>query len=322
MSIQIQNSFLNLIGNTPLVELKNIFGSENFNFFGKLELFNPGGSIKDRAAYNMLKNALDNGKINQETTIIESSSGNLGIGLSQICSYLGLKFICVVDPKATRMNKNIIKAYGCEISYVSKPDPETGDFLSARIQRVKELLSKIPNSFWTNQYANVDNPKAHHQTMHEIVTALNGEVDYLFVAVSTTGTLRGCTEYLKQNNLKTKIIAVDAEGSILFDNKSSKRLIPGHGASRKPELFDQKYADDFVLVSDVDCIKGCRRLVKEEAIFAGGSSGGIISAIEKMKTKIPKNANVVAFIIDRGDRYIDTIYSDNWIQKHFGNNLI
>ena len=138
------------------------------------------------------------------------------------------------------------------------------------------------------------------------------------MAVSTTGTLRGCREYIQKNHLSTKIIAVDAKGSILFDKKRGKRLIPGHGAGRRPELFDPAYADDFVLVSDLDCIKGCRKLVRKESIFAGGSSGGVITAIEKKFDELPTGANVVAFLVDRGDRYIDTIYSDEWVEKHFG----
>jgi 2,3-diaminopropionate biosynthesis protein SbnA len=227
-----RESFLGLIGNTPIIKLERIFKEENFTLFAKLELLNPGGSVKDRTAYAMISNALDQGKIQSDTTIVESSSGNLGIGLAQICAYLGLRFICVVDPKATSMNVSIMKAYGAEVSLVEEPDEKTGDFLVARVARVQALLASIENSYTTNQYANRDNPLAHHQTMHEIVSALDGNIDYLFVGVSTTGTLRGCSEYIRENELDIKVVAVDAAGSVLFDTQKKKRLIPGHGAGR------------------------------------------------------------------------------------------
>jgi len=313
------NGILATIGNTPLIKLERINKNNNFQLFAKLEMFNPSGSIKDRPAFNMLKKALEKREINPDTTIIESSSGNLGIGLAQACTFFGLRFICVVDLKTTKQNIEILKVYGAEVDIVTQQDPITGDFLPARINRVKSRLASIPNSFWCNQYANLDNASAHHQTMHEIVSALDGHVDYLFCATSSCGTLRGCAEYVKNNNINTKIIAVDAKGSVIFGDKRSKRLIPGHGAARVPELFQSELEDAYVHVSDLDCVIGCRRLLRREAILAGGSSGAVIMAIEKKAPEILKGATCVAILCDRGERYIDTIYSDNWVDEHFGN---
>lgn len=310
---------LETIGNTPLILLEKIFKDTRFQVFAKLEMFNPGGSIKDRVAFYMIKNALETGAITSKTTIIESSSGNLGIGLAQICAFLGLHFICVVDIKTTQQNINVLKAYGAEVDIVTEPDPTTGELLSARINRVKSLLGSIADSFWCNQYANLNNPRSHHQTMHEIVTQVNGQLDYLFCATSSCGTLRGCSEYIKSNNLQTKIIAVDAEGSVIFGGSPGKRLIPGHGAGRVPELFQSGLENVCVHVSDLDCIVGCRRLLGQEAILAGGSSGGIIAAIEKTAKDISKGATCVAILCDRGERYLDTIYSNSWVEEHFGN---
>lgn len=315
------HGILETIGNTPLIQLKRVIKDAHFHVFAKLEMLNPGGSIKDRAAFNMIKNALKIGDISSNTTIIESSSGNLGIGLAQVCAFLGLRFICVVDTKTTQQNINILRAYGANVDLVTTPDPTTGEFLPARINRVKSLLGSIPNSFWCNQYANLNNARAHYQTMHEIVTQLHGEPDYLFCATSSCGTLRGCSEYIKNNNLKTKIIAVDAKGSVIFGDKPSKRLIPGHGAGQVPELFESGLEDEYVHISDLDCIVGCRHLLRQEAILAGGSSGGIITAIEKKAQNIPKDATCVAILCDRGERYLDTIYSDSWVEEHFGNVL-
>jgi N-(2-amino-2-carboxyethyl)-L-glutamate synthase len=315
----VNSGILSIIGNTPLVKLENVFPEAKFQLFAKLEMFNPGGSIKDRPALNMLKNAFERGEIRPGSTIIESSSGNLGIGLAQACILLGLRFICVIDPKTTQQNLNILKAYGAEISLVAEPDPVTGDFLPARIERVKSLLAGIPDSYWCNQYANFGNANAHLQTMREIATAFNGELDYLFCSTGSCGTIRGCVEYIRANGLKTKIIAVDAKGSVIFGDKRGKRLIPGHGAARVPELFQPGMEDICVHVTDWDCIVGCRRLLRTEAILAGGSSGGVITAIEKTLNQIPVGATCAAILCDRGERYLDTIYNESWVKEHFGN---
>lgn len=322
MQKKIYAGILSTIGNTPLVKLERIFKDSKFNFFAKLESFNPGGSIKDRPAFNIIMSALENGRINKNTVVIESSSGNLGIGLAQACSFLGLRFICVVDIKTTRHTVDILKAYNAEVVVVSDPDPQTGEFLPARITRVKALLSSIPNSFWGNQYTNLDNPDAHLRTMEEISNSLDGKVDYLFCATSTCGTLRGCSQYASKNGLGTKIIAVDAKGSVIFGGKHEARMIPGHGASIIPDIYVPGIESAFVHVTDWDCIKGCRRLLNKESILAGGSSGGVIAAVEKTINEITEGANCVAIFCDRGERYLDTIYSDAWVTEHFGDHMI
>lgn len=306
------------IGNTPIVRLLQFFPDISFNLYAKMEMLNPGGSTKDRPALNIIKQGIRTGKIGPDTVIVESSSGNMGIGLAQICSYSGLRFICVVDPKTTQQNIDILRAYGAEIVKVTEPDPTTKDFLQARINRVRELLDTIPDSFWPNQYANENNSIAHQQTMREIVSALEGKVDYLFCATSTCGTLRGCAEYVRDHQLNTKIIAVDAVGSVIFGGTRAKRLIPGHGAAVIPKLFQPNLADSCVHVTDLDCVVGCRRLVRTEAILAGGSSGAVMMAVNHLKDEIPRHANCVAFLPDRGERYLDTIYSDAWVESNLG----
>ena len=310
---------LSTIGNTPLIELTRLYADSPFHLFAKLEGFNPGGSIKDRAAYHILKHALDEGLIGPETTIIESSSGNMGIGLAQACAYLHLRFICVVDPKTTAQNIAILKAYGAEVDLVTEPDPVTGELLQARINRVQTLQRVLPNSWWTNQYANIFNALAHHHTMQEIETALGVPVDYLFCTTSTCGTLRGCADYIHQHGRKTKIWAVDAVGSAIFGTMRAPRLIPGHGASQRPWLFQPHLAERCIHVTDLDCVVGCRRLLKHEAILAGGSSGAAIMAIDKVRCEIPVGAICVIILSDRGERYLNTIYSDAWVEQHFGN---
>jgi cysteine synthase A len=310
---------LSAIGNTPLIELTRFFSRTQFRLFAKLEALNPGGSMKDRPAFEILKEGFRSGKISTNTVVVESSSGNMGIGLAQACSYLGLKFICVVDPKTTTQNIRLLEAYGAHVDQVTKPDPTTGEYLQARLNRVRELLSSNINAFWPNQYANECNSTAHHQTMHEIVTALDGNVDFLFCATSTCGTLRGCAEYVREHSLATKIIAVDAVGSVIFGGERAKRLVPGHGAAVRPALYQPDLAHQCVHITDLDCITGCRRLARLEAILAGGSSGAVLMAIDRLRMVLPRGATCVAILPDRGERYLDTIYSDHWVEEHFGN---
>jgi N-(2-amino-2-carboxyethyl)-L-glutamate synthase len=316
-----KNSILEAVGDTPMVRMARLFDESGLVVFGKLEALNPGGSIKDRAAYNILTHALAAGVINPDTTVVESSSGNFAIGLAQVCAYLGLRLVCVVDIKTTALNISIIEAYGARVDLVSKPDPESGEYLNARLKRVKQILESVPNGFWPNQYANADNSGAHYgSTMPEIVATLGEDIDYLVLSTSTCGTLRGCADYIHDRGMKTKVVAVDAMGSVIFGRPSGKRLLPGHGAGIVPPLFKSDLADIVVHVSDLDCVLGCRRLVQYEAILAGASSGGVVSAIERLAAEgvIAAGARVAAILPDRGERYLDTVYSDRWVQEKLG----
>jgi cysteine synthase A len=304
--------------NTPLVRLTQVCGGLPFSLYAKLEAFNPGGSIKDRPAFDIIRNGVSRGEIVPGMTVVESSSGNMGIGLAQACAYYGLRFICVIDPKTTRQNLSILSAYGAELDLVTTPDPETGEFLQARLKRVRHLLDSHPDSFWPNQYSNLDNPAAHFKTMREISRELGSQVDYLFCATSTCGTVRGCAEYIAENGMPTRLIAVDAVGSVLFLGQSGKRLIPGHGAGVIPQLYREGMEDRCIKVTDLDSVVGCRRLVMKESILVGGSSGAVLSAFGQIRDEIPAGSNCVLIFPDRGERYLDTIYSNDWVKEHFG----
>ena len=306
------------IGRTPLVELPRVIPECGFRIYAKLEGLNPGGSMKDRPAFHLLRRAIELGLVDSETTIIESSSGNMGIGLAQACRHYGLKFVCIVDPKATAQNVRLLKAYGATVDLVTEPDPVSGEFLDARLSRVRALLKAHEKAFWPDQYDNLLNAEAHHQTISEIVEKLGGFPDFVFCAVSTCGTLRGCSDFLRIRQARTKVIAVDAVGSAIFGERKGKRLIPGHGSSVAPGLFAPHLAQDYVCVTDLECIAGCRRLLQTEAILAGGSSGAVISAIQKLSESIPTGSVCVAILGDRGERYLDTIYSDEWVREQFG----
>jgi N-(2-amino-2-carboxyethyl)-L-glutamate synthase len=313
------DGILSAIGDTPLIRLHRLMPEARFQLFGKLEALNPGGSMKDRPALAILQDAMRSGAIGPDTVVIESSSGNMGVGLAQACRYHGLRFLCVVDIKTSPLNLRVLRAYGAEIDMVREPDPESGEFLQARLNRVRELQGAIGNSFWPNQYANLQNPASHYSTtMHEIAVALDGKVDFLFVATSTCGTVRGCVEYVRQFGLGTQVIAVDAFGSLIFSDVKAKRMVPGLGAGLRPPLCESLAIDECVHVTDADCVAGCRRLVSREAILAGGSSGGVLAAVEKLQERIPDGATCVAILPDRGERYLDTLFDDDWVREHVG----
>lgn len=319
MATQPLDGILATIGNTPLVELRRLYPDTDTRVFAKLERANPGGSIKDRSALSMLLDRVRSGELTAgRSVVVESSSGNLGIGLAQICRYFGLRFICVVDPKTTEQNLDILRAYGAELEVVTERDPLTGEYLPVRMRRVRELLAELPHAYWPNQYGNPLNPRAHEKTMREIDEALDGRVDYLLCATSTTGTLSGCARYVREHRLRTEVVAVDAIGSVLFGQPPGRRLLPGHGASIRPTLLDPADAAEVIHVSDLDSVVGCRRLVLREAILAGGSSGATVAALDRLIRRVPAGATCVLIFPDGGDRYLGTIYSDAWVNQHFG----
>ena len=310
------NGIAGTIGNTPLVRLNHYLDCFDVRLYVKLESQNPGGSAKDRPARLMIERALQTGEIRKNTTIIESSSGNMGIGLAQMCRIHGLRFVCVVDPNAQPHNVAIMKALGAEVRVVT--EPVEGDYLAARLAMVQQLVRDVDNAYWPNQYGNIQNPRSHqHGTIREIDEALAGEVDDLFVATSSTGTARGCREYLRKRGRRTNVVAVDAVGSVLFDGVAGRRRIPGLGAGRLPALAHGQHFHGVERVTDIDCVVGCRRLSEREAILAGGSAGGVLEAIRRKQDHLA-GRNVVAILHDSGTRYLDTVFNDQWVEDELG----
>lgn len=302
------------IGGTPLVRLDKLLDRTDLEIYAKLESANPGGSAKDRPAAEMLGLAIASGQVSERTLVVESSSGNMGIGLAQICRYHGLRFRCVVDPRIQPHNAALLAAYGAEIEMVEHPDPGTGDWLTARIERVQEILASQADAYWPNQYANPANPRSHELgTIREIDEALEGTLDLVFVATSSTGTAGGCADYLKRMDRSTRVVAVDAFGSALFGGQPSRRLIPGLGAGLVPPLATGRRFDRLERVSDVDCVVGCRRLVEREAILAGGSSGGVVQALRRLSSELQPSTRAVMILADSGTRYLDTVYDNAWV---------
>ncbi|KQO18136.1 2,3-diaminopropionate biosynthesis protein SbnA [Paenibacillus sp. Leaf72] len=313
-----RKDWLSCIGQTPLVHLSKLFANDRgITVHAKLEMLNPNGSAKDRSAARIIAAALEQGRIGPGSVIVESSSGNMAISLAAICSYLGMRFISVVDPRTTQQNIRIMRAYGADIELVEEPDPDTGEFLPARLNRVQQLLADIPGSYWPNQYNNEHNYLSHYEgTMQEIVQAL-GRVDYVVGGVSTCGTMLGCALYARDHKLDTKIVAVDAAGSVIFGGVSGSRLFPGLGAGIVPPFGQSRFMDYAIKVNDADIVAGCQMLVKQEAILAGPSSGAVIFALQSMMHELPDGSVCTVILHDRGERYMDTVYNDDWVQQQF-----
>lgn len=301
------------IGNTPIYKIKD----DKNDIYLKFEGTNSFGSSKDRSATYVLEKLYNEGKINKDTTIIESSSGNMGIALAAACKNLGNRFICVIDPHISPVNEFIIQMMGAETIKVTEVD-SNNSYLKTRLKVVNNLLNEIPNSYWFNQYGNPLVCEAYESIGREIIRDIK-DVDYVFVAVSSAGTIGGISKVIKEYNSNIKIIAVDVYGSKVFDeNTTQKRFLSGIGSSIQSENLSRIQKDDVVLVDEKDGVLKCYELLKDHLIFAGGSSGCVFAAIEKYVEKNNiRNAKIVGLLNDRGDRYFKTVYSKEWVKEKF-----
>ncbi len=308
----IPRSNLERVGHTPLVGL-HLDDFDYLNLYVKLEYYNPTGSVKDRAASYVIQKLLERGEISRDTTLIESSSGNFGIALAAYCKRYGLKFIAVIDPCIQPINEILIKSFGAEMVKVEVPD-SNGGYLLNRIKKVKELVHEIDHSYWVNQYGNPYIAEAYYHTLgNEICDSLEN-IDYIFMGVSSGGTITGVSHRVKERFPQAQVIAVDVIGSVIFGHPPAKRHIPGIGSSMKPEILKNAIIGDVVMVDEVSTVAMCHELLKKYFIFVGGSSGSVLAAIKKYfpGKKIDRKLDVVTIFPDRGERYVDTIFNEKW----------
>lgn len=309
------NDIEELIGNTPLVKLVKTSALYGVNFYAKLEKYNLSGSVKDRAALEMIKRGETEGVIKPGMTIIESSSGNLGIALANICAIKGYKFICVIDPKTSPAKISTIEAYGGKIILVREKDKD-GSCVKLRIKKVKELLKEIKNSYNLDQYNNPSNTLSHYKsTGPEIFDDLKGNLDMLVGCLSTSGTMVGIAKYLKEKNPKLFVVGVEPAGSILFGGKYTPYYQQGPGSSFIPSIFDNSVFDESVKVTDKNAFKTATNISEYEGLFVGGSSGAAIYAAINCSKKNHNLKNIVIICPDGGDRYLDSIYSRSWLKE-------
>lgn len=307
------------VGTTPLVRMSRLFAGSGKEVVAKVESLNPGGSAKDRPALAMLRDALDSGRLAPGGTVIESSSGNLGMALARACSAHDVQFVCVVDTRANRSTIAAIRALGGRIELVEHPDPATGDLLTARLARVQELLQEIPGAVNLHQYGNPANAGAHREgTMREIAEAMDHRVDDVVAACSTTGTIGGCAAYVQEHAMSTRVIAVDAQGSVLFGGTAGTRRLPGMGAGFVTDLSRRVQPDQVLRVSELECVAGARLLARREGILAGASTGAVVHAVAELLPKRPEGARIAMLVHDGGMPYLDTVYDDEWVRSALG----
>jgi cysteine synthase A len=292
----------------------------NHDVFLKLEGFNVTGSIKIKTAIGLVEDLEQRGLARpNETVIVESSSGNLGVALSMVCAIKGYKFICVTDSNATRANIRGMKLYGAKVVVVDDRDP-SGGFLGNRFKTIDHILQSEPNAVWVNQYDNIANKNIHaEQTANEIAREFE-TVDCIFVGAGTTGTLAGVSERLRQVFPKIRVVAVEPVGSATFGGAPGKRNIPGIGTSLRPKLADFANPDRVVAIKEEKTVEACLSFVRNYHLLVGGSTGTVLAAIQQLGPEFSPGETIVAISPDLGEKYLDTIYDPDWVTNVIGRN--
>lgn len=302
----IKNSFIDLVGNTPLVRLNNLIKKEGFkaDILAKLEYFNPAGSVKDRIAKEMILDAMEKGLIKEDTTLIEPTSGNTGIGLAAVATSLGLKIIITMPETMSKERRDLMKAYGAQLVLTSGDQGMKG-----AIEKANELAKEIPNSFIPGQFENPANPTAHYKTTGpEIYQQTDGKIDIFVAGVGTGGTISGIGTYLKQQNPNIKIVAVEpASSPVLSKGNAGVHKIQGIGAGFIPNTLDTNIYDEIIPVENDDAFKTGKQIAKTEGILVGISSGAALYAAKQLaKRKENEGKTIVVLLPDGGDRYLST----------------
>jgi len=292
---------------------------EGMRLFAKLEYANPVGSIKDRPAFWILKRAAERGEIDDRTTVIESSSGNFALALAAFTRLVGLRFIPVIDPNISGAYESSLRRLCPTVEKVEERD-DTGGFLKTRLERVKRLCATTPHAFWPNQYGNPDAVEAHYELTAGEICADFDSLDYVFIGVSTGGTIAGVSRRLKERYPNVRIIAADARGSVIFGDAPRKRHIPGVGSSIVPPILSQAKIDDVVLISERETVAACRELLMTHGLFVGGSSGTAFAAVKRYAARMrwgwaTRPPTVLFLCADRGTPYLDTVYDPAWAAR-------
>lgn len=302
----IKESFIDLVGNTPLVRLNNLIKKDELeaDLLAKLEYFNPAGSAKDRVAREIILDALAKGTIDENTTIIESTSGNTGIGLAAVATALNMKLVITMPDSMSVERINLMKAYGAKV--ILTPGSQG---MKGAIEKAEELAKTIDNSFIAGQFINQANPLAHYKTTGpEIYQQTEGKVDIFVSAVGTGGTITGTGRYLKEQNPDIKIVAVEpASSPVLSKGIAGPHKIQGIGAGFVPDILDTDIYDEIITVENDDAFITGKEIAKSEGILVGISSGAALHAAKELaKRKENKGKTIVVLLPDGGDRYLST----------------
>ena len=323
-SLNVHSSLLQLIGNTPLLELHKITKGLKGRYFAKLEAFNVGHSAKDRVAKYIVEDAERKGLLKPGSTIVETSSGNTGYSLAMISALRGYRCIIAISDKSSHDKVEMLQALGAEVhlcpANVAPDDPRS------YYEVAKRIHNETPNSIYVNQYFNPLNPEAHYQTGREIWEQTQGEITHVVVCSGTGGTISGIAHYLKEQNPRVQVLGVDAYGSAIKKYHETREFDPaevypykieGIGKNLIPTATDFDVIDEFIKVTDKDAALMARKLARTEGLFMGYTSGAAMQAIKQYAEagKFDENSIVVVLFADHGSRYMNKIYSDDWMKK-------
>jgi len=324
-SLNVHSSLLQLIGNTPLLELHKITKGLKGRYFAKLEAFNVGHSAKDRVAKYIVEDAERKGLLKPGSTIVETSSGNTGYSLAMISALRGYRCIIAISDKSSHDKVEMLQALGAEVHLCSAN--VTPDDPRSYYEVAKRIHSEIPDSIYINQYFNPLNPEAHYlSTGREIWEQTQGEITHVVVCSGTGGTISGIAHYLKEQNPRVQVLGVDAYGSAIKKYHETREFDPaevypykieGMGKNLIPTATDFDVIDEFIKVTDKDAALTARELARTEGLFMGYTSGAAIQAVKQYAEagKFDENSIVVALLADHGSRYMNKIYSDDWMKK-------
>jgi cysteine synthase A len=301
------------------VDLRSVFGH---SLSLKCEGFNFAGSIKLKTANEMVEAAERDGVLSKDSILIESSSGNLGVALSIIAANKGYTFICVTDARCNASTKRLMQALGAQVHMVTPAPNAPGGLLGARIDYVRRLCASSKRYVWLNQYANPNNWKAHFRTTAQEITRDFPQLDVLFVGAGTTGTLMGCARYLRQWKRLTRVVAVDAVGSVTFGSPPARRLIPGLGTAVRPQQLDESFIDEVMFVEEPDTIRTCHQLAARGFLFGGSTGTVVCGAVRWLDENGWPDITAVAIAPDLGERYLETIYDSAWLEANFGEDIL
>lgn len=315
------NNILDAIGNTPLVKLNKIVPKDAANVWVKCEYMNPSGSIKDRIALYIIEKAQETGKLKPGGTIVENTSGNTGLALAMVATVMGYKCIFTMPDKMSQEKINMMRAFGAKV--VVTPTDVPGDSPEHYVNKAKQIAADTPNSFYVDQYHNPDNINAHfHSTGKEIWEQTNGKFSAFVAGTGTGGTISGVGRYVKheQNNNQIKIIGVDPKGSVHFDLFHTGKLVTPHvykvegiGEDIQCRALDLSVIDDMLQTDDLQAFTTARKLLKEEGLFCGGSSGAIVYGAIEVAKKLGPGHDVITVLTDSGNRYISKFLNDDWM---------
>ncbi len=313
--MEVLNDFLGALGNTPLVRLSKVTRGLKPTILAKLEMLNPGGSVKDRIGLRMIEAAEKAGTLKPGGTIVEPTSGNTGHGLAIAAAIKGYKCIFVMPDKMSQEKVALLRAYGAEV--VITPTAVAPESPESYYRVADRLTEEIPGAFQPNQYFNTENPKAHYETTGpEIWRQTDGRVTHFVAGVGTGGTITGTGRYLKEQNPDIRVIGADPEGSVFSGDEPRPYLVEGIGEDFWPETFDPKVVDEYVKVSDRDSFLVARDVTREEGILVGGSGGTAVFAALEVAKDLDEDQLIVVILPDTGRNYLSKLFSDTWMLQY------